>query len=271
VAALRGLTRSSLDERVADPVARDLVPQPYALAIDLTDRFPEVWNRLRTVADRASFYHFSHVAMRTRAIDDVVTRAIREGAHQLVVLGAGLDSRAWRLSCLADHVVFEVDHPATQAYKRRKIEGRRSVARDVRFVAVDFERDALEERLTDAGYDPTVRSVFIWEGVTMYLQPEAVEQTLSVLSKLAARGSTLLVTYARRHQRSASVEIVRWVVRSSGEPFRALYTRGQMAEALSRHGFRAVTDEGLKDWVPRYRNGTESPGSLERLVHAIRE
>jgi len=269
VAVLRGLARSSLDTRAADPIARDLVPQPYALALGLAHRFPDVWDRVQDVAERYSAYHFSHVAMRTRAIDEAVADAIAHGARQLVVLGAGLDSRAWRLSNLHDVVVFEVDHPATQAYKRAKIAHRRSLARAVHFVAVDFERDALDERLTQVGYDATQHSVFVWEGVTMYLRPKAVDHTLSILARLASPRSTLLVTYAERHHRNAGIQAARWILRRYGEPFRAFYTPDTVAAALARHGFKAISDEGLKDWVRRYLRA-ESPSSIERLARAVR-
>jgi len=270
VAALRGLARASEGPDAPDPIARDLVPQPYALAFEFAERFPLLWDRVRDVATRYSAYHFSHVSLRTRAIDEAVSEAVAGGARQLVVLGAGLDSRAWRLPNLRDTLVFEVDHPATQAYKREKIGARPSFAREVRFVSVDFERDALDERLREAGHDATQVTAFIWEGVTMYLQPEAVERTLSVLErKLAAHGSTLLVTYAQRHKRNAGAQAVRWLVRRSGEPFRALYTPATLATLLGHHGFRVLADEGLHEWVHRYLSA-ESPGSIERLAKAVR-
>ncbi|WP_394820995.1 class I SAM-dependent methyltransferase [Pendulispora albinea] len=272
VAAMRGLSRSPSDHHggALDHVARDLVPQPYAWALDLADRFPGVWERIHHMADRASFYHFSHVGLRTRAIDEGVHEAIRRGARQLVLLGAGLDARAWRLSDLRDSVVFEVDHPSTQAYKRKKIGARPSLAREVRFVAVDFERDALDERLVGAGYDPGVLSVFVWEGVTMYLLPESVDYTLSQLSSLIAPGGSLLVTYGQRHHGRVGTRAVRWLVRRSGEPFRALYTKENMAGLLGRHGFDVVADEGLDDWVRRYFGAESGRGTVERLVRAVR-
>ncbi|WP_394848931.1 SAM-dependent methyltransferase [Pendulispora brunnea] len=269
VAALRGLAPASNGPDAPDPVARDLVPQPYAFTFELVERFPSLWSRVQDVAARYSAYHFNHVSLRTRAIDDAVLDAVASGARQVVVLGAGLDSRAWRLPSLREAVVFEVDHPATQAYKREKIGERPSFAREVRFVSVDFERDALEQRLREAGHDAAQRSVFIWEGVTMYLLPEAVERTLSVLEQLAARGSTLCVTYGQRYKRGPGAQAVRWLVRRSGEPFRALYTPETMGQLLQRHGFDVLADEGLREWVRRYLD-TETRGSFERLARAVK-
>ncbi len=111
--------------------------------------------------------------VRTRVIDDAVTRAAA-GIGQWVVLGAGYDTRAWRLSALAGRRVFEADHPATQAAKRAII-GRLGLAgAQVTYVPVDFEHDDLASRLAEAGFDPTAPAGFVWEGVTNYLTSDAV-------------------------------------------------------------------------------------------------
>ena len=119
-----------------------------------------------------------HVSLRTAAIDDSVSASVAAGCEQLVILGAGLDGRAWRLEALRDVEVFEVDHPATQAEKRRRVARLAPRAREVRFVAVDFERQRLADRLAAAGHDATRATCWIWEGVTPYLVAPAIESTL---------------------------------------------------------------------------------------------
>jgi methyltransferase (TIGR00027 family) len=122
---------------------------------------------------------------RTRLIDDLVTDA-RSWIGQLVILGAGFDARAYRLSGLEQVRVFEVDHPATQQAKREVlgrvlagiVEGD-PLAWHVRLVPVDFERDDLARALRTAGYRDGTRSLFVWEGVSNYLTPAAVDQTLA--------------------------------------------------------------------------------------------
>jgi methyltransferase (TIGR00027 family) len=129
---------------------------------------------------------------RTRLIDDLVTDA-RSWIGQLVILGAGFDARAYRLPGLAEVTVFEVDRPVTQQAKREVL-GRvlagivagDPLAWHVRFVPVDFERDDLARALRAAGYRDGARSLFVWEGVTSYLTPAAVDQTLGAVRGLAA-------------------------------------------------------------------------------------
>ncbi|RIL02364.1 MAG: SAM-dependent methyltransferase [Proteobacteria bacterium] len=135
------------------------------------------------------------VVLRHRYIDDRLREALAAGARQVVLLGAGYDSRAFRFAdLLAGRPVFEVDHPATQQRKQRILRGLARAAPlpavDVRRVAVDFERDSLEERLAAAGLARR-RTFFAWEGVSMYLTRDAVKETLASLRRLAPRGSRL--------------------------------------------------------------------------------
>ena len=94
--------------------------------------------------------------------------------EQLVILGAGLDSRAWRLDSLKDTVVFEVDYPSSQAWKRERSASIPFKAKDVRFVAMDFQRDRLGPLIQNAGFDARKTTFWLWEGVTMYLRPDEV-------------------------------------------------------------------------------------------------
>jgi methyltransferase (TIGR00027 family) len=132
--------------------------------------------------------------LRTQAIDAHLASALRSGIEQLVILGAGLDARAWRLSELESATVFEVDHPATQAYKRRRVANRVPRA-DLRYVAVDFETDRFSPLLERAGFRSDEPSVWIWEGVTMYLPLGAIRRTLEQLTGLTAGGSELAISY----------------------------------------------------------------------------
>jgi methyltransferase (TIGR00027 family) len=127
---------------------------------------------------------------RTRLIDDLVTDALSSRSiGQLVILGAGFDSRAWRLPGLGAVTVFEVDHPATQQAKQQVLGSMSPSASRVRFVPVNFEQDDLGQALRAAGYRHGTPSLFVWEGVTNYLTPAAVDQTLGAVRGLAAGGS----------------------------------------------------------------------------------
>ena len=105
-----------------------------------------------------------------------------------------MDARAWRLRALQDVTVFEVDHPATQQYKRGRLAGKNPPT-DIRYVAVDFEKETFADRLQNAGFRPTDPSNWIWEGVAMYLPLAAVHAMIRQLTPLAAEGSFLAMTY----------------------------------------------------------------------------
>src|SRR5689334_15095402 len=168
---------------------------------------------------------------RTVAIDEVVRRTT---LPQLVILGAGLDGRAWRMPELRDTIVFEVDHPDTQREKKARVPGLTQSAKEVRFVPVDFTRDDLGAALESAGHDASKPTTWIWEGVVMYLERADIEATLAIVRQRSATRSRLSIAYI-------SPALIRWLaglfVRRLGEPFRSVFTAEQMKELLSRHGF----------------------------------
>ena len=174
-----------------DPLARDFLSPGLRLAVDLA-RIPGVAQLVcRFVDDRWPGTRTS-AAARTRLIDERVVAAVADGAQQVVLLGAGFDARAIRLAALARCTVFEVDHPATQARKRRLLGAR--APGNLRFVPTDFAKGRLEASMAEHGYDATRRSVVIWEGVTNYLSADAVDETLRWCAKAAA-GSEVIFTY----------------------------------------------------------------------------
>lgn len=173
----------------------------------------------------------------------------------MVVLGAGLDARAYRMGALAEAVVFEVDHPATQAFKRERAGRLPRVAREVRFVGVDFERDDLGERLGASGHDPTRPTTWIWEGVTPYLTEDAVDATLGVVEARSAEGGALVMTYGTPDLESvprAFRPLVLPAFRLLGEGLRGLVTRERAHALVRAHGFDVTADEGMGELARRY-------------------
>jgi methyltransferase (TIGR00027 family) len=178
---------------------------------------------------------------RTIEIDD----AIREAASpQVVILGAGLDGRAWRMPELRDAIVFEVDHPDSQRDKRARAAALTRVARELRFVPVDFTRDSLDAALDAAGHDPTVPTTWIWEGVVMYLRLSEVESSLRMIARRSAPNSRLIIAY---HSRTPLLLMVGPIVRMLGEPLRSTFSADAMRALLTEHGFRVVRDRGLPE------------------------
>jgi methyltransferase (TIGR00027 family) len=136
------------------------------------------------------------VVARIRFVDDCLKDCIKEGIERLVILGAGYDSRAYRLNKLKSKRVFEVDHPNTQRLKKKKITkifG--SLPGHVTFVSVDFEKEKLMPKLSASGYRRDLKTLFIWEGVCKYLTPHAVNELLSVVSGNSCGGSSIVFDY----------------------------------------------------------------------------
>ena len=227
-----------------DPYAEQLVPQPLGSAFGAL--------RGSRIARLLSFGLVDHLELRTRAIDDVIAQM---AAPQLVVLGAGLDSRAYRMRALAEAIVFEVDHPASQAFKRGRAGRLTCVARAVRFVGVDFERDDLGERLAASGHDPARPTTWIWEGVTPYLKEEAVDATLGIVEARSAKGSALVMTYGTPELDTLPRALRPLVLpgfRLLGEELRGLVTRARAHALVRAHAFEVVADEGMAELARRY-------------------
>ncbi|MFL6175817.1 MAG: class I SAM-dependent methyltransferase [Ornithinibacter sp.] len=187
---------------------------------------------------------------RTVAIDD----AVRDhGAQQVVVVGAGLDARAWRIPELARATLFEVDHPASQRDKQRRLSGIEPTAGQVVAVAVDLEHDPLAPALRATGFDPALETTWVWEGVVPYLTSDAVAETVRHLAELSAPGSILVVNY---QSRSVSALVMRRVMRvamrltrqhdpMAGEPWRSAWSPDTMRAMLGRNGFETTRDDDL--------------------------
>jgi methyltransferase (TIGR00027 family) len=188
---------------------------------------------------------------RTRLIDELVTEA---GAGQVVLLGAGYDSRAYRLPAVRSARVFEVDHPATQATKRRAVEDHVEAAH-VRFVAVDLLRDDLGAALRDAGYDEEERTVVVWEGVTNYLTAEAVDTTLRKLAGMAAAGSRIVFTYVDRAALDGTGDfqgVWQDAVKKHGEPWTFGFDPEGLPGYLAERGMTRTVDLSTRDAADRF-------------------
>jgi methyltransferase (TIGR00027 family) len=196
---------------------------------------------------------------------------------QVLVLGAGLDTTAYQPATVLRGTVFEVDHPATQAWKTERLaEGGIRPTAPVRYVPVDFETDDLTDALQAAGFDRTCPVVVIWLGVTVYLTAAAVEQTLATLSRLTTGRTDLVLDYSepdsvtgagaeRRAARSARVAAL-------GEPWLTHFTPAELAALLGRHGFEVAEDLGLSGWGGRYLGLTAATPDRPsgHLVHGFR-
>ena len=174
--------------------------------------------------------------------EQALKTAALTGTKQYVILGAGLDTFAFREpEFLSKHKVFEVDHPLTQKDKSERIHcAGWTVPDNLAFVPVDFTKDSLTERLTAAGFDPSVKSFFSWLGVTYYLSAEAIGKTLSELSSLCAEGSTLVFDYPDQNFFDAPEKRVQntiMMAKAGGEPMKTAFSYGELEKLLQKHGF----------------------------------
>lgn len=213
------------------------------------------------------------VALRSRTAEDVARRAIAEGARQVVVLGAGLDTFGCRAPPVAGLRVFEVDHPATQAEKRRRLHAVGIVPPEaLSFAPCDFERQGLGEALTAAGFEAGARTAFLWLGVTPYLTPEAFDATLEFIAGLKG-GAELAFDYTNPtetidspghrlfHERMAAR------VAALGESFRSYFDTAELHARLGRLGGRVVRDLGPREIARLF--SPEAPPPPERGGHII--
>ena len=220
---------------------------------------------------------------RTRLIDDLLADEFKRGVSQVVILGAGFDSRAYRIAGIEQTRVFEVDHPATLVSKQRhltRLLG--SLPPHVAFVACDFNRQRLADVMQASGLHADERTFFIWEGVTNYLTEEAVDSTLRYVSGVAARGSRIVFTYVHRGLLDGSVRfegterLFRTLIdrcisnRNSGRERRRQF-RGQ--DTGPQQGWRPAELAGhlrerIEEHVSRVEARVSQPG-LEVIPHQL--
>ena len=179
---------------------------------------------------------------RTAYTEKALKVAVLTGTKQYVILGAGLDTFAFReTEFLSKYRVFEVDHPLTQADKLERIaRAGWTIPDNLTFVPVDFTKDSLAERLIAAGFDPSAKSFFSWLGVTYYLSAEAIDTMLSALSSICADGSTLVFDYPDENFFNAPEKRVQntiMMAKAGGEPMQSAFSYAELEKLLEKHGF----------------------------------
>jgi len=205
--------------------------------------------------------------VRTRFIDEMMERAVRRGATQVVILGAGFDTRAHRFrELLMDATVFEVDYGATQEYKRRRVEEALGGApANLVYVPIDFTRENLGSVLRGAGFKPDCKSYFICEGVSMYVPEQGVREMLCAMAAESAPGSAVLLEYLNRGGLEVLKKQSRGMIKNAfhwGEPFVFGVPDGQDREFFLETGWEL--DEALKVGTPESvkRYAARADGSL---------
>jgi methyltransferase (TIGR00027 family) len=214
------------------------------------------------------------IAARTRFAEDALAAAVARGVRQLVVLGAGLDTYAYRGSCAARVHIFEVDHPATQLWKRERLaQAAIPVPASLTFAPIDFEHQSLPDGLAAAGFDRAQQTFFTWLGVVPYLTEEAILSTLAHIAGLPG-GAHVVFDYgdpphtlspelrARHGRRAARVEAL-------GESWVTYFEAESLGEKLLTIGFTELEDLGPPQIAARYFPGAFGPRP-EKGGHILR-
>lgn len=232
-----------------DPLAKGFLGRlKYIYFLYLLSRLPLAGRLVPFYIDRRwPGVRTSHIS-RTCWIDDQLHDALQAGAGQVVILGAGYDCRAYRLPCLARINVFELDHPGTL---RLKVERLRhmldAIPENVTYVEIDFNRQDLTTALDSSGFDRSVPSVFILEGLLHYLSSKAVDATLHTIRTLSAPRSWLVFTYIHRGLLDGSVRFedmghVPATLSRTGENWCFGFYPGELPAYLGDRGFSLITD-----------------------------
>ena len=221
---------------------------------------------------------YGFVTVRTRYFDDQIETCIKAGIDQLIILGAGFDARAYRLSRLKGKVkVFEVDQPVTM---NRKMELAKKVfghlPDHVVYVLINFEKDNLADRLLESGYNPHAKSLFIWEAVAGYLSPDAVDEVLRFVADNPGGGNSIIFDYPdlsfiyELDQSKEAATLLRYHAKI-GEPPKFAVDKKRIDEFLSERGFFSVSSVSAEALGPVYfgpKNGKIRISPFFHLVHA---
>jgi methyltransferase (TIGR00027 family) len=269
--AMRRAAHQLLDDPKVfdDPVALRIIGKESALALQADP------GQFETTL--LSPYLRAFMAARSQYAEDELALGVRRGVRQYVVLGAGLDTFAYRNPHPEAMLqVFEVDHPATQTWKQARLEETGiTLPADLTFVPVDFETQTLAEGLRGTGYDAGKVTFISWLGVTPYLTTEAVMETLRFIASAPA-GSGVVFDYAispsllTAAQRSVFDALARRVA-SAGEPWQTFFDPGILTRDLRAMGFRYVEDKGPEELNARYfknRKDGLRVGSLSHVMNA---
>jgi methyltransferase (TIGR00027 family) len=256
-AAMRAIEMEKpVDERIcSDSLALEFIPAWFYVFM----------KRLTATryAERRAAGDLGFIVARCRYMDDVLAEALGQGIQQLVILGAGFDSRAYRFDQLKDGVkVFEVDHPATQQAKLKKLRrifGVGGLPGYITFVPVDFSRTTLAMRLPECGYSERLKTLFIWEGVTMYLDAPSVDATLAFVAGHSAPGSAIVFDYMCRQPEPPKQDVMMLLLnflRNFVDEVRSFKIEaGQVEPFLAGRGFSQVRSVSAADLLARYFTG----------------
>ena len=240
-----------------DAYSANILPPIFKLFVIIM-RPPRIWNFLMNMMEKSSPGVIGGILCRTRYIDDVLNNAIKEGVGAVVNLGAGMDTRAFRIPGIENIQYFELDSPELQKVKRSYIDKKiGELPSNVSLVPIDFNSQDLGEELKKAGYTLSSKTLFIWEGVTQYISKEAVDNTLKYVAQ-ATTGSRIVFTYVLKsfidgsHIPDGLNSLYKLTLNKKKPLWFCGFDPAEMHEYLSEHSLHLIEDVGTEEYLERY-------------------
>lgn len=281
VAAYRAIGAHDPDEKIRNPdyLAEKFIGSGFLETIGLSSDF-ELSRKLLKTRRVMSFVYY-YVNARTHHIDTVLKKVASEGVKQVVILGAGYDSRAYRFrKVFPDVKFFEVDLQATQAQKKKRLTEIFGSTPDwVGYAPIDFNTQSLEDVLKEAGYDETKKTFFVWEGVTMYITEGGVDSTLRFIAQHSAPGSSVVFDYTHRSMidgdfsKYPEAQMMLQILAARGEPYIFGIPEGRAEHFVNQRGLEVLSDLGTNELTNRYLvridGSVDGPAArFVRIMHA---
>lgn len=253
---------------------------PYAIhfirpeIIEFGKKHPEEAKELIENTERLFPGLSSSIMARVRYFDDFVKKSIEDGLKQLVILGAGYDTRAYRIEELKENVnIFEMDHPNTQGFKIEKIkEIFGSIPENVIYVPVDFEKEKIGKKLIENGFIGSKKTLFILEGLVMYIPPESVAEIFLFITENSVKGSTVIFDYYPKSvvDGTSKLEIgqnIRNHLIKIGEPLQFGIKKEEMENFLKEFGFSSIENVTSEDYKKAYFHGKKKKRDVCELLY----
>lgn len=269
VSLLRAVAANDAAAGCSDYLAKDFLNQPYRWLLRLAPhRLLKAFIHLKAPGS------YPFIITRTRLFDSLLLQQVEAGVRQVVLLGAGYDTRPLRFAAkLRDLSVFEVDFPGTQFYKRARLKKTGAAhSHGITFIPLDLNRKSFDKVLLQHGFSPRLKTVFLWEGVSYYLPQPAVERVLEFVSG-CAMGSSIVFDYATRdfvngdQSTYGGKQVVRWL-KKINEPFLFGMNKEETAAFLLNRNLTLAADYGPEDLEKLYL--TTRSGLLGRTFGHVR-
>jgi methyltransferase (TIGR00027 family) len=258
------------DERICyDPLAKYFISQE---TVEYAIKHPE---EAFEVMERHVPGLMNSLIARVRYFDDYLKKCITANLEQIVILGAGYDTRAYRIKGIKNIKVFEIDHPNTQNLKLQKIkEIYSSTPEHVTYVSIDFETQKLSQELYNSGYNKLLKTLFIIEGLIYYIPPKAAAETLTFIAKNSGKGSAVIFDYfpesvVNGKNKTEIAQNLRIFPQLQGEPLQFGINEEEIEKYLTQFGFTHIKNINSDEYKKNYFHGKNKNRKVCNLLYFV--